>query len=76
MALSSLPFKLFNDLRAEYDTDVVLVAHRQEILEGAQDDKWAVVDGLSTMGGRIFIPASSPCLAAHNDFGARPWHWP
>jgi hypothetical protein len=38
-ALSSLPFKLFNNLRAEYDTDAVLAAHRQEILAGAQDDK-------------------------------------
>jgi hypothetical protein len=37
--LSSLPFKLFNNLRAEYDTDAVLAAHRQEILAGAQDDK-------------------------------------
>jgi hypothetical protein len=58
MALSTPSFKLFDDLRVEYDSDTMLAALCQAILADPQDDKWAVVDGL-----RIFVPATSPCVA-------------
>jgi hypothetical protein len=61
-ALSSLTFKLFDDLRAEVATDPVLVKICQEILDGRRYDGWAIVDNLITHHGRVFISATSQSL--------------
>jgi hypothetical protein len=53
--LSTPSFQLFNELCAKLSSDPTMVVLRQEIQEGAHTWKWAVIDDLVTMGGRIFI---------------------
>jgi hypothetical protein len=64
MALSIPSFSLFDDLRSEMDADDALCALRIEVATGGRDATWSVVDGLITVGGQVYVPATSPSLPA------------
>jgi hypothetical protein len=61
-ALSTPSFALFDELRSELAADPAMVALRQEVLEGSHTDKWAVIDDIVMVDGRIFVTATSPCV--------------
>ena len=64
LALSVPHFALFVDLRKEGDTDQILLDMHAKISVGQQRGSWSLVDGLVLLDGRIYVPASSPSLAA------------
>jgi hypothetical protein len=61
MALSIPSFILFDDLHSEMDADDAL---HIEVAAGGRGVTWSVVDGLVTVGGRVYVPATSPSLPA------------
>jgi hypothetical protein len=64
MASSRVTFKMFDDLRHEFNDDPDLRTLCDEAVAGNQGPKWQVVDGLPTMEGKVFIPSASPFLIA------------
>ena len=61
-ALSTLTFRLFDDLRHELDNDATLRARRDAVAAGAHGVSWTVREGLILHDGRVFLPAASPLL--------------
>jgi hypothetical protein len=60
MALSIPSFQLFDDIRDEFDKDPDLQALKNEVQADSKGDQWNVLDGLITVKGKIYVPASSP----------------
>jgi hypothetical protein len=60
MALSIPSFQLFDDIRDEFDKDPDLQALKNEVQADSKGDQWKVLDGLITVKGKIYVPASSP----------------
>jgi hypothetical protein len=50
---------LFDDLRAEFDSDTALLALK-EVIQGLHGDKWRVIDNLIMVNGCVYIPTDSP----------------
>jgi hypothetical protein len=74
-AVSAPTFTVFDDLCVE--TEVVAALRQlKEVQASRWGDKWKLVDGLITVGGKAYVFADSPCLLAmsarHPDGGA--WH--
>ena len=72
MAISAPRFDLVDRLRHAQATDPALVALYAEVRSGARAAPWALVDGMLTYDGRLYIPPTSPLLqevvaAVHND---------
>jgi len=72
MAISAPRFDLVDRLRHAQATDPALVALYAEVRSGARAAPWALVDGMITYDGRLYIPPTSPLLqevvaAVHND---------
>jgi hypothetical protein len=72
LAVSAPCFDYIGRLRHEHTSDPALVALREELAVGSRGAPWALVDGLLTYDGRLFIPAHSPLLheimaAVHGD---------
>jgi hypothetical protein len=63
-AISPQTFEIFDDLRREIDTDPELLELKQGMVAGDLNDDWAMVDGLITMSGHVFVPLSSASLPA------------
>jgi hypothetical protein len=63
-ALSIPSFPLFGDLCRELDTDPALRVLKEESAAGARGASCAIVDGLITVDGRVYVPASSASLQA------------
>jgi hypothetical protein len=62
MALSLPTFALFDELRAELAGDPELRSLRDEVMAGRRGEQRRVVDGLITMRGKLYVPASSPSV--------------
>jgi hypothetical protein len=60
MALFIPSFQLFDDIRDEFDKDPDLQALKNEVQADSKGDQWKVLDGLITVKGKIYVPASSP----------------
>jgi hypothetical protein len=59
----SLPsFALLDDLHAELAGDPALRTMRGEVLAGGRGEQWRLTDGLITVRGKIYIPASSSSI--------------
>jgi hypothetical protein len=72
LALSAPTFALFNDLRAEVNFDPALRVLKEGVASSMKGDTWRLVDGLVTVGNRIYVPRASPLLvvvlsSAHNN---------
>jgi hypothetical protein len=70
-ALPRVMFKMFNDLRREFDDDNDLRTLRDDPVAGTRGPKWRVIDDLPIVEDKIFLPPASPCLSttielAHN----------
>jgi hypothetical protein len=39
-----------------------LVELHQEMASGARGELWRIIDGLVTMKGKVYVPATSPSL--------------
>jgi hypothetical protein len=63
MALSLPTFALFDELRAELAGDPELRSMRDEVMAGERGEQWQVVDGLITMHGKLYVPASSSSVS-------------
>jgi hypothetical protein len=62
LVLSAPRFDFLDHLWQAQDTDPTLVALRDEVTAGTWVAPWAVLDGLLTYGGCIYIGSSSPLL--------------
>jgi hypothetical protein len=60
MALSATSFRLFNDLRQEFDASQELRTVWEVVANEDYGNQWRVVDGLVTICGRVYIPLSLP----------------
>jgi transposase InsO family protein len=72
MAISAPHFDFNERLRHAQATDPALVAIRDEVRVGTRTTPWALVDGMVTFEGRMYIPPVSPLLqeilaTLHND---------
>jgi hypothetical protein len=63
-AISAPNFELFIDLRREVDSDPELLQLKQGMVVGDHSEDWAMVDGLITVSGRVFMPHTSALLPA------------
>ncbi|WVZ98182.1 LOW QUALITY PROTEIN: hypothetical protein U9M48_043651, partial [Paspalum notatum var. saurae] len=61
-ALSGPSFSLFEELRTELENAEDLGDIRAQVLEG--QNGWSLVDGLWLKDSKVFVPASSPLVAA------------
>jgi hypothetical protein len=52
----------FDALRLELNTSPELHALRDEAATSAKGKEWRVQDGLIIIKGRVYLPATSPCL--------------
>lgn len=64
LTLLSPTFQLFDDLRGEVASDPLLIALHDDVRAGSRSDKWKSVDGLIIVGGKVYMPATSPNLQA------------
>jgi transposase InsO family protein len=72
MALSMPQFDFIERLRQANQQDPALIALRDQITSNQRAAPWAVVDGLVTFQGRLYIPLGAPLLhefimAVHDD---------
>jgi hypothetical protein len=72
LAISAPRFDYIDRLRWEQAGDAASVAIKDELVAGSRGAPWAIVDGLLTYEGRLFVPPSSPLLheimaAVHGD---------
>jgi hypothetical protein len=72
LAISAPRFDFIERHRHAQATDPTLVAIHDEVREGTRTAPWALVDGMVTFEGRLYIPPVSPLLqeilaAVHND---------
>ena len=72
LAVSAPRFDYIAQLRQEQANHPAVVALKEELTAGLRGAPWAIVDGLLTYDGRIFIPSASPLLqeilvAVHGD---------
>jgi hypothetical protein len=70
--VSAPRFDYIAQVRQEQASHPVVVALKEELTAGLRGAPWAIVDGLLTYDGRIFIPSASPLLqeilaAVHGD---------
>lgn len=59
LAISISQFQLFDDIRNELQANNELIALHQQIETGQLGFPWAIVDGVITKKGRIYIPPTS-----------------
>jgi hypothetical protein len=62
IALSAPTFQLFDDLKAEVDSEPVLWALHDEVAASDKGDTRKITDGHIIVSGRVYIPPSSPYL--------------
>jgi hypothetical protein len=62
LAMSLPSFALLDDLHAELAGDSALHTMRDEVLAGGRGEQWRLTDGLITVRGKIYIPASSSSI--------------
>jgi hypothetical protein len=59
MALSAPSFQLFDDIRGEVAADPEL---QTVVVSRSRGKEWRMIDDLTTVHGRVYVPASSPLL--------------
>ena len=62
LAISASHFNFVDQLRVFNTEDPALIALRDEIITGQRSAPWAVLDGLVTYKGRLYIPPGAPLL--------------
>ena len=62
MTLSGPHFDFVDRLRLFSTQDPALIALRDEISAGKRQEPWAVLDGLVTYSGRLYLPPGAPLL--------------
>jgi len=72
MALSAPHFDFVNQLRLANASDPALIALHEEIRANQRQAPWAILDGMVTYQGRLYIPPGAPLLhellqAVHGD---------
>lgn len=72
MALSAPHFDFVNQLRLANASDPALIALHEEIHANQRQAPWAILDGMVTYQGRLYIPPGAPLLhellqAVHGD---------
>jgi len=72
MALSALQFNFVNQLRLANASDPALIVLHEEIRANQRQAPWAILDGMVTYQGRLYIPPGAPLLhellqAVHGD---------
>lgn len=60
--MSDLQPKILDTLRVEIETDDELRELRRRIIDGIEDNRWTVKDGLIIRDGWVYLKSSSPLV--------------